>query len=67
MKNELKEKIIDFIKIFLLLWMMAAGFWVTYCLIWFAVGLPQTNLAVSLLGVLACLTEYGYYKWLSEG
>ena len=61
-----KETIVNFIKIVLLLTMMTNGFFLTYALIWFAVGLPQTNWAILILYVLAGLTEYGYYRLLRE-
>lgn len=66
MPNKLKEKIIAFIKVFLIISMMISGFWISYCFIWYLVGLPITNWSLITLYALACLTEYGYYRWVRE-
>ena len=61
----MKENIIiEILKLFILLFSMIMGFFLTYALIWFAVGLPQTDWALLLLLAVACLTEYGYYRWI---
>ena len=62
--SDKKENILDAIKAFLLLFMMVQGFFFTYALIWYGIGLPQTKWALGLLYAIALLTEYGYYRWL---
>jgi hypothetical protein len=59
-----KETIMICIKLALLFFTMIQGFFLTYGLIWFVVGLPQTNWAICLLYVTACLSEYGFYRWI---
>ena len=59
-----KENILNATKVFLFFFMMVQGFFLTYALVWFCVGLPQTNWALLILYAVAGLTEYGYYKWL---
>lgn len=65
--NDKKENIVNFIKMFLLFFMMINGFFITYSFVWFYVGLPLTNWTIALLYVIAALTEYGYYRWIREG
>ena len=62
----MKDNIINFLKVFLLVISMTMGFYLIYVYIWFIVGLPLTNWALWLLVAVACLTEYGYYKWIRE-
>lgn len=62
--NDKKENILNAIKVFLLLFMMVQGFFLTYALVWFGVGLPQKNWALWILYAISGLTEYGYYRWL---
>ena len=62
--NNVKEKIDSITKFFLLSFMMLMGFWFSYCLAWFAIGLPQTNWAIGLLLGVAVLSELGYVRWL---
>jgi hypothetical protein len=64
MKKIKKEDIVNSIKLFLLIFMMVNGFFTIYALIWFGIGLPQTNWALMLLYALSALTEYGYFMWL---
>ena len=59
-----KETITNCIKLALLFFTMIQGFFLTYALIWFVVGLPQTDWSIILLYVIACLSEYGYYRWI---
>ena len=62
----MREKIDNFMRLFVLLSTMIMGFFFVYAVIWFAVGLPQTNWALALLMALAVLSEYGYYLWIRE-
>ena len=64
--SDKKEYIVNIIKLVLLIFMMVNGFFMSYAFIWFAVGLPQTNWAIGILYALACISEYGYYRWLAE-
>lgn len=65
--NNKKENIANFIKLFLLVYMMVNGFFITYSFVWAAFGLPITKWALALLYALAGLSEYGYYRWIREG
>lgn len=60
----MKEKIIGLVKLFLLVFMMTMGFFLTYSLIWCAFGLDLTNLTMWIIFALACLSEFGYIKWI---
>lgn len=62
----MKDNIINFLKVFLLVFSMTMGFYLIYAYIWFIVGLPLTNWAMWLLSAVAGLTEYGYYRWIRE-
>lgn len=62
----MRDNIINFLKLFVLLFSMTMGFYLIYAFIWFIVGLPLTNLALWLLLAVAGLTEYGYYRWVRE-
>ncbi len=62
----MKEKIVNIIKLFLLVFIMIQGFFISYAFVWFAVGLPQENWALWLLYALAALSECGYIKWIKE-
>ena len=57
-----KETIMICIKLTLLFFTMIQGFFLTYALIWFVVGLPLTDWSIALLYVIACLSEYGFYR-----
>lgn len=62
-----KEKIANFVKVFLLLTMMTLGFFFVYALVWFAVVSPLTRWPLVLCLALAGLSEYGFYRWCLEG
>ena len=63
----MKDKVINFFKFFLLIFVMTMGFFMIYALAWFVIGLPQTDWAIALLFAIAGLSEYGYYRWIREG
>ena len=63
----MKNKIIFFLKLFVLIFPMVQGFFYTFALAWFAVGLQLTAWVIIALYALACLAVYGVYRWLSEG
>lgn len=62
----MKEQIIGWLKVCILITAMSMGFYLGYCFIWYAIGLPLTNWAMGILVGLAALTEYGYYLWIRE-
>lgn len=62
----MREKIDNFLRLFVFLLMMTLGFFFVYASVWFAVGLQLTNGAIVLLVGLAVLSEYGYYLWVRE-
>lgn len=68
MKNNKVKKFISgleaYVKVGLCLLMMAIGFLTVYCMIWAWIGLPVTWWSALLLATLACLTEFGYYRWI---
>lgn len=61
-----KENISNFIKVFLLVFMMMMGFWISYCFVCHFVGLPLTNWTLWICFALAVASECGYYRWLRE-
>lgn len=62
----IKENISNALRCFLLAWLMTLGWWLSYALVWFAVGLPQTDWALWLLFGLASASEVLYIRWLME-
>lgn len=60
----MKEKISNFLKVFLLFTAMTFGFYFIYCFIWWSIGFPLVDWSMWLLGGLAGITEFGYYLWL---
>lgn len=56
----------NILKVAILLIMMTLGFFLTYALIWCAMGGSVTNWMMVTCGALAALTEYGYCRWLQE-
>lgn len=65
--NNKKKNILNAIKLLIILTMMTQGFFFTYTLVWSAVGLTFTNWVPWLLYAIACLTEYGFFKWVERG
>lgn len=63
---EIKETIINYIKFHMLAILMSIGFWFVYTLIWFGVGLPQTNWAMLVTCILALVSEYLYLRWVTK-
>lgn len=64
--HEFKERISDILKFIILTFVGSMGFWFIYMIIWFAVGLPQTNWAMWVLLALALGSEWLYVKWLEN-
>lgn len=42
------------------------GFWLNYCLIWIAAGLPDNNRALWLTFIFAIISEWCFTKWLQN-
>jgi hypothetical protein len=64
--NDTKEQIVNALKFTILTTTMIMGFWVTYAIIWFAVGLPETNWAMWILFALSIASECCYVKWIAN-
>lgn len=62
----MKEKIVNVVKLFLLIFMMTNGFFLTYCFLWYTLGLDITTWAMWVLYALAGLSEFGYIKLVSN-
>lgn len=62
----MKDKISNFLKVFLLFTAMTLGFYLIYCFIWWSIGFPLVDWSMWLLCGLAGLTEFGYYLWIRE-
>lgn len=61
----MKDKIINWLKLGLLIFTMVSGFYFIFAGIWYTVGLPLTDWALFLMAVLAGLAEWAYIKWVS--
>ena len=61
----MKENIINGIKLFLLMYMMSIGFFMTYSLVWVALGFDLTNFAMLIFIALSLLSEFVYIKWIA--
>lgn len=64
--SEIKEHISDIIKFIICTFTGVMGFWLIYMIIWFAVGLPQSNWAIWLLLALAFGSERLFIEWLQN-
>lgn len=62
----LKENISNAIKFILFSLLMIEGWWLSYALIWFVIGLPLVDWAFGLLFGLAIVSELLYIKWISN-
>lgn len=62
----MKQKIIDFIKFTLFIFMMFMGFFSTYAVVWVQIGLPDGLLPSLLVMILSIISEWGYVKWLAN-
>ena len=61
----MKDKIIDFLKLFLLIFAMTSGIYYHLTFIWVALGLPVTWWAILLIAVTTTVAELAYIKWVS--
>lgn len=62
----IKENLSNAIKFILLTWLMTLGWWLSFALVWFPIGLPQTDWALGLLLGLSIVCEVFYIKWISN-
>lgn len=60
----MREKIIYYLKLFLLVWPAFNGYLFANLFIWYILGLPMTWWATVILSVLAGLSEYGTIRWV---
>lgn len=60
----MKEKIINWIKISIFLFMLAMGFFTTYAFAWVGLGIPTGWWAGLTVTVLTIASEYGFIKWM---
>lgn len=60
----MKDKVINIMKVFILLFAMTMGFFFLYAIIWFCIDLPITKWTTVFLMILAGLSEYGYFRWI---
>lgn len=61
----MKNKIINELKLFLLIFLMTSGIYFNLTFIWVLVGLPKTWWALCLIGVVAGLLEILYINWIT--
>ena len=62
----MKNKINNFMKLFVLVFTMTMGFFFTYAFVWFAFDLPVTKWVTLLFFALAASSMFGYYMWVRE-
>lgn len=60
----MKDKIIYFIKLFLLIYPAVNGYAFAYLLMWYAIGLQLELWSACLLVGLAAVSEYAYLQWV---
>lgn len=64
--NDMKDRIIDTIKFFLLLYTMSMGFFLTYAFLFALIGFELTNSLMWISVGLALLSELAYVHWVIE-
>jgi uncharacterized membrane protein len=64
--KEHKKEIIGGVQFFLITQMMVQGFWFTFLWIWFVVGLPIEWRALLITILLALLSAFGLYQWVTK-
>lgn len=62
----MKDKIINALKFFVLVFSMVMGIYFTYGIVWLTIGLPLKNYCAWILFALSGLSTWGYIKWLSN-
>lgn len=66
MKLPTKEEVKRGAQLLVLLYMLIEGFFCTYSLIWFRVGLPQEWWALLITTVLGMLSTFGLITWIAR-
>ena len=62
----MKDKIIYWLKLFLLIHPSVAGYTFVYMLVWASLGLPQDWWTLPLLAAMAGLSEWLFLKWVGR-
>lgn len=62
----MKRKLIIYLKGGILMFMVAAGFLLTYAYIWIWLGLPETWWAAAVLAVLSGMSTVGLILWIGK-
>lgn len=62
----MKEKILEWVKFTIFLWMMAMGFFTTYAFAWVGLGIPTGWWASLIVIVLTIASVYGFIKWMED-
>ena len=62
----IREKIEDYIKFIIFIFVTFIGFFTIYAIIWVCVRLPVNWLASLIVVVISILSEWGYISWLSN-
>lgn len=57
----------NYVKVFMLIFFMTMGFFLVYGIIWKMLKLPLNDWAVTILAVLAIISETAYIWWLRRG
>lgn len=60
----MKDKIIYWLKLIMLIWPPIAGYGFMYRLAWVRLGLPQDWWTLPLISALATLSEWLFLKWV---
>ena len=64
-KAKLKN-VLELVKLTLLILMMTLGFFISYAFILYACNLEMTDLVLWLCFFMACLSETGFIRWISN-
>lgn len=64
--KKFKKDIIWGVQFFLIGYTMVQGFWWTYILIWFKVGLPIEWYSILVTIVLALFSVFGLFQWIRK-
>ena len=63
---DVREKIVNYIKFIIFLFVLLIGFFTIYAMIWVCVGLPVNWLASIVIVTISALSEWGYVSWLAN-
>lgn len=64
--NTKKYKLLNAIKIALILYLMTVGFFTTYAFVAHIIGIPLTNIVLWIIFGASCVSELGYVKWAAN-